>query len=82
VASREIESKHLTLNSFPAELPVCVVAGLVLDSPSSDSISDFPSEFKDSQDGAYDNGMQNSVGECAKSNHKTHKYFACLPAPN
>ncbi|KAH8360040.1 hypothetical protein KR093_010255, partial [Drosophila rubida] len=26
-----------------------------------DSISDFPSEFKDSQDGAYDNGMQHSV---------------------
>jgi len=73
--TREIESKHLTL--------ACLFVlwhGLVF--PCSDSISDFPSEFKDSQDGAYDNGMQNSVGECVKSNHKTHKYFACLPASN
>lgn len=45
---------HLRLSPFSL-----LFVSLIL----SDSISDFPSEFKDSQDGAYDNGMQHSVGE-------------------
>jgi len=41
----------------------------------SDSISDFPSEFKDSQDGAYDNGMQHSVGKFEQEFEYDYVYY-------